>query len=442
MEKLDIFFNRMKDYLNDEDYQLFKDSFNSELKRTIRFNPSKISNVHELPFELLEKSEISDLHYYVDSSFSGNHPYHLAGTFYMQEASAGSAVEIMHVKKHEKVLDMCSAPGGKTTQIAGYLDNTGVLVANEYISSRAQILLSNIERMGQRNIIILNEDTKNIANQFPLYFDKILVDAPCSGEGMFHKKPQAIEEWSLEHVQSCALRQYEIICNAYECLKEGGEMVYSTCTFSKEENEFLIEKFILAHPDMEIIDADVSFGRPGFETSVPTNLARRIYPMDGGDGHFVCRMRKIGNKEEQISQMKLSKSINKQMKQFLDEALISYDESKFFTVNDKLYYFEYDKINIGKLKLVRYGILCGEMVKDIFKPHHHFFMAFGKELKHKISFDLNDKRLYDYLRGNEIHHESTYKGYIGICVDEYVIGFGKISNGQIKNHYPKGLRLF
>ncbi|MBR3841383.1 MAG: RsmF rRNA methyltransferase first C-terminal domain-containing protein [Erysipelotrichales bacterium] len=445
MDNLSVFLDRMKTYLNEEDFEAFKNSFHNDVQKCIRINPLK-ANVEDFksnsPYQLRE-SNISKYHFYVDEAISGNHPYHLAGVYYMQECSAGSAVEALHVEKGDKVLDLCSAPGGKSTQIAGYLENTGLLVANEYVANRSQILLSNIERMGPCNVIIINEHPTKLCKHFEGFFDKVLVDAPCSGEGMFHKDERALAEWSPEHVSSCAMRQFEIINDAYVALKKGGEMVYSTCTFSLDENEELISKFLSLHDDMEIINAEVNFGRSAIKLDAfDTDKAIRIYPMDGGDGHFVCRMRKLGdNNETHLKKDNFKSNLTKEMLKFIDTSLNNYDIRNFFTVGDKLYYFEGDRVNVDKLKLVRYGVLCGEQVKSIFKPHHHFFMAFSNNLKNRISLSLDDNRLHQYLCGNEIHYESSLNGYVAVCVNDYVIGFGKISNNQIKNHYPKGLRL-
>ncbi len=443
MNKMDIFLNRMETYLSKEDFVRFKSSFNSDVQKSIRINPLKIS-VEDFkkisPFTMRE-ANVSPYHFYIDDEISGNHPYHLAGLYYMQECSAGSAVEAMHVQEGDIVLDMCAAPGGKSTQIAAKLMNTGLLVSNEYVVNRAQILLSNIERMGPRNVIITNEHPTKIGDTFPNFFTKVLVDAPCSGEGMFHKDEKALEDWSMEHVDSCATRQLEIINDAYRALAGGGEMVYSTCTFSKEENELLIVNFLKEHPDMEIIDADLQIGRPAFKIDeYETDKAVRIYPMDGGDGHFVCRMRKSGTTRISLKEQSGSK-LSKEMIAFLDSQLASYDIRKFYTVNDKLYYFEGPIYDTKKVKIVRYGVLVGEQVKNVFKPHHHFFMAFNKDLKHHVHLDTDTELLHLYLLGNEIHFEMEYNGFVSVCVKDYTVGFGKISNNQIKNHYPKGLRL-
>lgn len=446
MDNLSIFLNRMKSYMCESDYEEFKASFDSEVRKSIRINPLKIDvdSFLKIASYSLQETNISPYHYYVDGEISGNHPFHLAGLFYMQECSAGSAVEALHVQKGDRVLDLCAAPGGKSTQIAGYLGNTGLLVANEYVANRAQILLSNVERMGPRNVIITNEHPTKLCSHFEGFFDKVLVDAPCSGEGMFHKDERALEEWSLEHVNACATRQKQIINDAYNALCCGGEMVYSTCTFSLEENEQLIAEFIKEHNDMEIVDCDVDFGRVAISVAnASTEKARRIYPMDGGDGHFVCRMRKNGNVKETnlYNEREFKAKLTKEMKEFLDCNLDNYNICNFFTVADKLYYFEGDRISVNGLKLVRYGVLCGEQVKSVFKPHHHFYMSFYNKLKHKINLSLSDERLYQYLSGNEISYETDYNGFVAVCVEGYVLGFGKVSHNQVKNHYPKGLRL-
>lgn len=445
---LEHFLERMKSYLNESDFEQFCVSFETPAKKCIRINPLRISTndfMEISPFEL-EDTTISNLHYRVLNDISGNHPYHLAGLFYMQEASAGSAVEALHVTSGDFVLDLCAAPGGKSTQISGYLNQTGLLVSNEYVSNRAQILLSNTERMGARNVIVTNEHPEKLCTYFNEFFTKILVDAPCSGEGMFRRDDEAIAHWSDEHVQSCAIRQKEILSSAYKALAPGGEMVYSTCTFSLDENEWVIRNFLSHHLDMELIDCDVSFGRPGLECEgIDSSKVIRIYPMDGGDGHFVARMRKKGELQYKNITSK-AKSLPKEIEEFLVDQLecnfYKNNKNNFYMVNDDVYYFPYGEINMKGIHVVRCGVMVGSLVKKHFKPHHHFYLAFADVLNKKIDLDLEDSRVKQYLHGDEITcNDVIWNGYGAVCVNGFVLGFIKKSNCQCKNHYPKGLRL-
>lgn len=446
--EMEKFFNRMQEYLSPEDFKEFYASFDRISQRCIRINPLKVNKddlVKIFPYSLLATS-ISPYHYLINEDLSGNHPYHLAGLFYMQEASAGSAVEALHINPGDYVLDLCAAPGGKSTQISAYLNQNGLLVSNEYVNNRAQILLSNTERIGAQNTIVTNEHPEKLCTHFAGYFNKVLVDAPCSGEGMFRKNDDAINHWSQEHVNSCAIRQKEILASAYKALAEGGEIVYSTCTFSKEENEMVIEEFLENHPDMKLIDPNVNFGRPGLAyKNLDNTKVRRIYPMDGGDGHFVARMKKEGNyinKSNVCKGMRLPKEAEDFLKEQLDNDFYQLNKDSFYMENDNLYYWPFGKINLKGIHTIRCGVLCGSLIKGHFKPHHHFYMALCQYIIRKLSLPISDERINLYLHGNEIScDEESWNGYGALCVDGYVLGFIKKNQQQCKNHYPKGLRL-
>lgn len=446
---LDTFMNRMKTYMNTEDFEAFKATFDAPVTRYVRVNPLRI-NVSEFkeifPFPLQETT-VSNYHFAVGEEVSGNHPYHLGGLFYMQDASAGCAVEAMHIQEGDRVLDLCAAPGGKSTQISGYLNQTGFLVSNEYVKNRAQILLSNTERIGARNTLVVNEHPQKLCSYYEGVFNKVLVDAPCSGEGMFHKDKEAIDHWSLEHVDSCAKRQKEILDSAYVALANGGELVYSTCTFSLQENEYVIRDFLLEHPDMELIDPMIAITRPGIEVEgINHTLVRRIYPMDTGEGHFIARMRKSGECESRTYKCIKGDPVSKEITSFLMEQLSEefYKENKkrFFMVDNSLYYWNSQMPAFDDLHIVRCGVLCGSIEKNHFRPHHHFYMAFADQLAKKIDLDIADERVLQYLKGHEITcNEVDWNGYGAVCVHGHVLGFIKKSKDQCKNHYPKGLRL-
>ena len=260
----EFFLERMKLYLGSE-LDAYLESLTKPLYRGLRVNTKKIDMdriIRELPF-LNRPSLFSENSFYVDSSL-GNHAYHICGAFYLQEPSASSAVEVLDVQEDDLVLDLCAAPGSKSTQIAQRLGKKGYLVSNEYDAKRAKILVSNHERMGTVNFAVTNSDTRPLCNHFESCFDKVLVDAPCSGEGMMKKHEQAKDEWSLDNVLLCAKRQKDILSNAYKALKKDGVLVYSTCTYAKEENEDVISWFLETYPDMELMDMEVTFGREGF----------------------------------------------------------------------------------------------------------------------------------------------------------------------------------
>ena len=268
------FLLRMKSLLGDEFDEFLKfynsDDFIKGLRvNTLKCSPEKLCSL--LDFEL-KKTPFCDEGFYIPSDVKsiGNNPLHHAGAFYVQEPSATSAVTMLDVREGDYVLDLCAAPGGKSTQIGAKLNGTGLLWSNEIVRSRANILLSNIERMGISNAVVSNCRPDELCKRLENRFDRILVDAPCSGEGMFRKN-DAEREWSIEHVKSCAARQLLILNSAKDALKNGGYMVYSTCTFSKEENEGVISRFLTENPDFELVDSGVTFGRPTLD------YARRIF---------------------------------------------------------------------------------------------------------------------------------------------------------------------
>ncbi|MDY5251320.1 MAG: RsmF rRNA methyltransferase first C-terminal domain-containing protein [Erysipelotrichaceae bacterium] len=373
----------------------------------------------------------------------GNSIFHKQGLIYVQEASAASVVDLLDIQKGDKVLDMCSAPGGKATQIAQNLDNTGLLVANEIENARAIKLLSNIERWGINNCIITNDQPAKIAKCFRGFFDRILVDAPCSGEGMFKKSDIAIQDWSLAHVNACANRQLQILEEAYQCLKQSGTLVYSTCTLNRIENEGVIERFILAHPDMELVKIDVSWGEAGFVTSIDTSKCRRIWPMDDAEGHFMAKLVKKGPSDS--VHLNWPKSVvSKEAMSFLAQ---HWDQQpKYVYQNkDKIYAGNQPFYELKGLKVIRNQVLCGEMIKGRFEPHQHFYTAVGFN-KTKTNnclkpVELDEADTINYFKGNTLNI-ADHKGYVALCHHQINIGFAKGDGKILKNKYPKGLRLF
>lgn len=436
------FLFRMKSLLGD-DFDEFLKYYNSDNFRGLRVNTIKCS-VEKLKnllnFELMPTPFCNEGFYIPqDISSLGNNPLHHAGAFYIQEPSATSAVEMLGVQKGDFVLDLCAAPGGKSTQIGAKLNGTGLLWSNEIVKNRANILLSNIERIGISNAVVSNCHPDVLCSALANTFDRVLVDAPCSGEGMFRKSSEARIDWSIEHVKSCAERQLLILNSAKNALKSGGVLVYSTCTFSQEENEGVITQFLKENPDFEIEDAEVNFGRPTLE------YARRIFPMDGGEGHFAVRLRKSGtlfNNTEVIRNQ--SEKIDNKIYQFYDELFCGRPfGEKISIIKDKIVILPKNlNINTKGLPILRAGVILGEIVKNRIEPHHSVFMATKPEqCNNSVDFDVNSNEISNYLHGEEISVSSDIKGYTAVCVNGIVTGFGKASNGRLKNKYPKGLRI-
>ena len=434
---------RMKALLQDE-YDAFKEAMQKPAHRGFRRNPLKCSFetlTEKLPFSLTP-SPFSPDGYCIPNNIDkiGSLPLHHAGAFYVQEPSATSAVTVLNPLPGDRVLDLCAAPGGKSTQIAGSLMGEGLLWSNEIVRNRALVLLSNIERLGVSNAVVSSCHPEQLCKQLAGYFDKVLVDAPCSGEGMFLHDPGAIEAWSEEHVASCAMRQSNILESASTALKPEGILVYSTCTYSVEENENVILDFLKNHSEFTLLDCGVSFGRRS--KLLPQTL--RIFPMDGGDGHFVAKLKK-NDGAPYSGKMNTFQNIKPNT---LNNAASLYREicgcdpaQTFLQAGDSVYLPPEKLPDSSGLYLLRAGVLFAKMKNQCIRPAHHFFMANNsKHFLQSIALSSEDEAVYKYLRGEEIDVSTKYKGYAGVSVDGVMLGFGKISNGKLKNHYPKGLR--
>ena len=416
---------------------------------TLKIDKEKFEKI--FPFKI-KPAKFSKNSFYLDESVNsiGNLPLYHAGAFYVQEPSAASAVTILDPKPGEKILDLCAAPGGKSTQIAAELAGGGLLWANEIVRPRAQILLSNIERTGVRNAVVSSCHPEMLCEKLAGFFDKVLVDAPCSGEGMFRKNPLAIAEWSKEHVKMCAKRQLSILNVAAKVLKAGGVLVYSTCTFSLEENEQTIYKFLKENKNFELDEINCDFGRPAFHMDatmgqIDTSLARRVFPQDGGEGHFIARLRRkdantrkireFAHRGGQIRNNKLGESI---LSNIFNCAVYGRIEA----FNDKWVILPSGLPDISGLNVLRAGVFLGTSKGSNFEPAHAAFMAAKPdELKQKIELSSDSDEILAFLRGEEISIPEKMSGYVGLCVDGLTVGFGKAVNGRLKNKYPKGLRL-
>ncbi len=433
------FLDRMKALLGDE-YNSFLEYYEGENFRGLRVNTLKCS-VEKLKnligFELKPTPFCAE-GFYIPSDVQspGNSPLHHCGAFYVQEPSAASAVEMLGVEKGDLVLDLCAAPGGKSAQIGAKLGGTGLIWSNEIVKSRANILLSNIERMGISNAVLSNAHPDALCKRLSGRFDRVLVDAPCSGEGMFRKNGSAQTEWSVSHVKSCAERQLNILNSAKLALKDGGVMVYSTCTFSQEENEGVITRFLEENPEFSLEDSGVGFGRPSLE------YARRIFPMDGGEGHFAARLRKNGEKVKTNPLPNRNKP-EQRILGFYDSLFDGRPFGENIEVkNNKIIVLpkNYD-IDYRGLPVLRAGVVLGEIIQTRIEPHHSAYAAAkAEQCVQSVDFDVNSREIQAYLHGEEIAVSAEKKGWCAVCVNGITLGFGKASNGRLKNKYPKGLR--
>lgn len=432
------FLQQMRALLGSE-YSEYVQSLEQPLYKGITKNKLKHSNVSlERSFDL-RQSPFSQDSYYAKTAVSGCHPLHKAGLFYMQEPSAASAVSILDPQQEDWVLDLCAAPGGKSAQIASALQHTGFLVANEYVSKRAMVLVSNLERMGVQEAMITNASTNLLCRAMMGCFDKVLVDAPCSGEGMMKKHDLASQEWSIANVEACAKRQREILSDAYLALKQDGILVYSTCTYNQIENEAIVFAFLNKHPDMELIDCDVTFGRSGIPyKDLDIMKVRRIFPMDEGEGHFIAKFKKHGEQPKVKLKFQKAKPVDSQIEAFIKLFLPM--PSYAYEHNQKLYIKNSPFIELEKIHILRQGILVGEMIKHRLEPHHHFFMTVDGYKHTPCIVPLDEEEVLHYYRGNVLL-KSVCKGYVALAYQGVVVGFGKSDGTYIKNKYPKGLRL-
>ncbi len=383
---------------------------------------------------------------YYTSGTPGHNVLHEAGAYYIQEPSAMAVVGQIRVSPDDVVLDLCAAPGGKTTTLSTLLTG-GVLVSNEIVPNRARVLSDNVIRLGLDNVIVLNESSHNLASKLPSAFNKVLVDAPCSGEGMFRKDPDAISEWSSDIVSSCAERSYDILCDAYTLTRAGGTITYSTCTFELDENERNIAKFLDTHPDCTLLDPIMY---DGFTQGVDVdNTGRctkciRLYPNRiKGEGHFIATILKSGNDDRYIprSKTRCDRRAIDAFYKFCSVYDIKYHfYDNYTTFGDELYSVPLN-INLEKVKVVSPGIDLGTYSKGVFTPSHHLAKILSRDtFPHIIDLDHSDT--IRYLSGEVLKcDEDNISGWVLLSYLGLPLGFGKASGGVIKNHYPKHLRL-
>lgn len=455
----------------------FLDSFCGERSYGLRRNPLKYTREEferEIPFSLERIPWAEEGYFYKKEEQPGKSPHHEAGAFYIQEPSAMIVAELLGARPGERILDLCAAPGGKSTQIAGKMRGKGLLVCNEYVPGRAEILSQNMERIGVPDCVILNESADRMADVFPLFFDRVLVDAPCSGEGMFRKEEQALSQWSPENVSMCAVRQREILEEAAKMVKPGGVLVYATCTFSEAEDEAVIRQFLENHEeflaDGTVLSKEMSAagvcpgGLPGTVRMWPHRLR--------GEGHFAARLLKAGTdrktccEEETDGSQERNRPSRSKKKQngyckneagrrkgseqenqdyfrdfcekYLSESYRDKLENGGSLVwhGQHLYLMSEGLAGMGGLRIKRGGLHLGEAKKGRFEPSHTWAMTLKKE---DVIQSLEAEDPAAYLRGETLENRG-YRGWILILLGGRPMGFGKAGGNMIKNHYPKGLR--
>lgn len=436
------FLMRMETMLKAE-YPQFLATLDQPRFRGVRFNSLKIDGERFsqlFPYDL-KPTPFCPHAFYLEHDVKqiGNHPLHMSGAMYLQEPSASSAVEILDVKVGDWVLDLCAAPGGKSTQIAEKLAHQGMLIANEIDAQRAQVLMSNLERMGFGEVIVTQSHPKALCQSCHGWFDKVLVDAPCSGEGMMKKHDEAARGWSVENIHACAKRQLEILTEAADTVKDLGFLVYSTCTYAMEENEAVVAQLLARRNDLTLVDCGVSFGRSGLSYGdLDVQKVRRIFPMDQGEGHFIAKFQKISASPSSRIVQKSSQPLPKNIREQL-EAILTMPKGHYEILHDKVYYRIAPFLELKNIRVLRQGILCGTLKKQRLEPHHHLFMSsYLRPYFHNIC-EVDEDKWLRYQRGEELAVPG-YSGYTAIAWNSLIVGFAKGDHRVLKNKYPKGLR--
>ncbi len=442
------FTKRMEKLLGDE-YPAFEKALGEMNVRGIRVNTTKISVEDFKSKTALTLSPIE----YADDGFIpeeidriGTTPEHHAGMFYVQDPGAMATVKALEIKPGWRVLDACSAPGGKASQLASAVGEDGFVLANEYIPKRAKIIVSNFERLGIKNAVVTSLDTAKLPDMFDSYFDLVLCDAPCSGEGMFRKYSEAITEWSEDNVMLCAKRQREILSNLAPLVRGGGYLLYSTCTYSKEENEDTVADFLENHPEFSLCNVDenlIEFTSPGLDGM---DKSRRFYPhIAKGEGQFIALLKKDENSSN-MSSILYKESVKAPSKEeiavankFISDNIIGEITARIIKWGEMLCIIPHD-LPLPPYSVFMPGVMLGEVKKGILFPHHQFFSVYGDRFKLRELLSKGDSRVEKYLRGEEIDATFASGGWCAVTYEGVSLGGGKASGGKIKNHYPKGLR--
>lgn len=443
------FLNRMKDLLGEEEYEAYLKSFDEERLYGLRINTLKITPEKFTNMTTLKLNPVPWIHngfYYEGEERPAKDPYYYAGLYYLQEPSAMTPASLLPVVPGDKVLDLCAAPGGKSTELGAKLKGKGLLVSNDISNSRAKALLKNLELWGIENICVTSEEPKKLKETFGEFFDKILVDAPCSGEGMFRKDADMVKSYEEHGPEYYAAIQREIMDQAADMLAPGGYLLYSTCTFSACENEDIIRRTLECHEEMELIRLPLFEGASG-GIGLPGCL--RLFPHKiKGEGHFMALLKKKGSPAGYKDYGKTGSKqspLPAELSNFLSMVSKPLESSRIRIKNDAVYYLpEHFQENAKGLRYLRTGLLLGEMKKDRFEPGQAFAMALKpEEFKQVVSWEKQDDRVIRYLKGETISlkdGEDPIKGWCLICVEGFPLGFAKGSGATLKNKYYPGWR--
>ncbi len=438
-----LFPERMKKLLG-SDYDAFLSSYERPRNVGLRINPLKMPPAWiEASFGLSRVAWCEDGYYYAADTRPGLHPLHEAGAYYLQEPSAMAPAVLLDAQPNERVLDLCAAPGGKSTQIAAAMRGEGLLVCNEINPKRARILSSNIERLGIANALVLNEAPQRLEQRFSGFFDRILVDAPCSGEGMFRKEEAAVSDWSEQTVDMCAARQLEILRSAAKMLRAGGRLVYSTCTFAPQENEGSVSAFLHEHPDfyVEKIDAPwFSAGHPEWICDAADGLEHtfRLWPhLLRGEGHYAAVLRRRGEAECAELPREPSAPMPAELTRFCGENGVILPKGKTVFFGDTVYLAPEQMPQLKGLRVLRAGLEIGTLCKNRIEPAHAWALWL-KTSERMADYPADSDELRRYMAGQTL--SGAQRGWTLVCCEGLTLGWAKGDGSTLKNHYPKALR--
>ena len=419
---------RMQSQLGEESFAAYLRAMEEPSRRALRVNTLKTSVEDfcaQVDFALTPTDLLPESFFFADDVAIGKHPLHAAGLCYVQEPAAQIPVSLSGARPGMVALDLCAAPGGKTTQLAACMQNTGLLVANEPVRSRAETLVGNLERLGVKNTLVTCMRPDALADALGACFDLVLVDAPCSGEGMFRKDDVAIREWSPEHVLACAARQEQILLSAAKMLKPGGRLVYATCTFSHEENEGVIDSFVSANPDFTLLEM------------------RRMYPHTSvGEGQFMAVLERAGEfMPGGIALTAPKPEAIPAFEAFWRETFTAEPPRAMLLPDGRvLLPPELLPRELGKLHILRAGVLAGEQKNGRFTPDHALAMAMPAAAFRR-NIPLEGETLTRFLAGETVACPAKLSGWCVATVFGHPVGWGKAVGGILKNHIPKGLRI-
>lgn len=429
MPKLpEAYLARMRAQLGEAEFAAYLRAMDETPKRALRVNLLKTTPetfVSQADFPLTPTGLLPESFFFEDDVAIGRNPLHAAGLCYVQEPAAQMPAALTRARAGMAVLDLCAAPGGKTTQLAAMMQNTGLLVANEPVRNRAEILAGNIERLGITNALVTCMRPDTLASALGACFDVVLVDAPCSGEGMFRKDETAVREWSGEHVLACAARQEQILQSAADLLKAGGQLVYSTCTFSREENEGAIEQFLSAHPDFSLVES------------------RRMYPQSSvGEGQFMAVLNRAGTAGDLSATLTTPAGERIPAFEAFWRETFAVEPPRAMLLPDGRVLLPPQLLphEIKGLHIIRAGVLAGELKNGRFTPNHALAMAYPAGV-FRTTVALEAGALTRFLAGETVACHPDQSGWCPATVLGYPVGWGKAVEGILKNHIPKGLRI-